>query len=184
MVPHHTEQPVPRRLGRARDDGEGQRESVILGVAMSLLVVTAAVLIGLFGWNWADPLASVERAAGLLRALLATGLLAEAEQIAAADGTVWVGTENRGIANYDPDKEIWRWYELPIADDLPTAGAVEDILQDRSGRIWVCTRRGFFGWYPDLGEFRRLCEDQGAIWSSYMLDIDEVTHRISMTVMF
>jgi signal transduction histidine kinase/ligand-binding sensor domain-containing protein/DNA-binding response OmpR family regulator len=95
------------------------------------------------------------------------------EVIAAADGTVWVGTENRGIANYDPDKEIWRWYELPIADDLPTAGAVEDILQDRSGRIWVCTRRGFFGWYPDLGEFRRLGEDQGAIWSSYMLDIDE-----------
>ncbi len=59
-----------------------------------------------------------------------------------SQGELFVGTENGGLNLFDRDKELFR----RIFDRFPDLGAdvlsVNDILEDKSGRLWIGTDRG------------------------------------------
>jgi ligand-binding sensor domain-containing protein/signal transduction histidine kinase len=54
-------------------------------------------------------------------------------------GTIWIGTDNDGLARYD--EGAGRFVLYTEADGLP-AKAVRALLEDRAGRLWVGTKGG------------------------------------------
>jgi diguanylate cyclase (GGDEF)-like protein len=87
----------------------------------------------------------------------------------AADGMVWVGTDN-GLGRYDPRNESWRVYRKSDASSstLPD-DRVQTLLIDSQGRLWVGLVQGlawfdaatesFSSYRRDLAEARSLPDD-------------------------
>jgi hypothetical protein len=71
--------------------------------------------------------------------------------LAAKDGEVWVGTEERGLARWDGAG--WTQYGTPAG--LPDMRVVS-LFEDSKGRLWVGTGTGLGYFPPDGSEFRRL----------------------------
>lgn len=87
----------------------------------------------------------------------------------AADGTVWVGTDN-GLARYDPSIDRWRVYRAQEGSTtaLP-ADRVHTLLIDSQGRLWIGLIQGlawfdastetFVSYHPDPADPRSLPDD-------------------------
>jgi ligand-binding sensor domain-containing protein len=70
------------------------------------------------------------------------------------DGSLWIGTEGGGLAQMKSG--VFRNYGQ---NEGPSNAFVRAVLQDRAGRVWVGTDRGFFRW--DGMRFLRLDGQEG-----------------------
>ncbi|MEO7062862.1 MAG: EAL domain-containing protein [Dokdonella sp.] len=63
----------------------------------------------------------------------------------ARDGTLWMGTANGGLAQYDPDKQTWSSYRRS-ASETATGGLPDDMVlalaENREGGIWAGSLSG------------------------------------------
>lgn len=94
----------------------------------------------------------------------------------AADGSIWVGTYNRGLNRYDPLTDRFTRYRHDAAD---AASLANDIIlalaEDGQGHIWVGTDDGLDRLDPATGRFTHFRAGQGPasallhnrIWSLY-----------------
>lgn len=92
-------------------------------------------------------------------------------ELAAADGTLWIGTHSAGLFRLKNGKLI-RIALAPGRD--PNRDWISALAFDRAGRLWVGTRNGLFrrsadgtwaGWHPDPSEPHSL--SQQAIFSIF-----------------
>src|SRR5579862_4386541 len=60
---------------------------------------------------------------------------------AAADGTLWIGTEGGGVVSYRD-----RTFRLWSTGDGLTNGYIRALREDHQGRIWIGTDDGLFVW--------------------------------------
>ena len=104
------------------------------------------------GWRLAASFPGV-RMAGGSRALLATG------------GRVWIGTDDRGILDVDPETGEARFHAPDPADprSLGAAG-VRALYRDAQGTVWIGTARGLSRWRPPgTGAFQTLTAGPGGL---------------------
>lgn len=61
----------------------------------------------------------------------------------ARDGRLWVGTDNDGLALYDPDARSWHFFRPDPANPEGFArGTVRALVEDEQGRVWAGTVGG------------------------------------------
>lgn len=58
--------------------------------------------------------------------------------LAEGDGEIWCGTQSDGVIVLDNNKQLLRKYGAPLPD------AIEHVLRDGEGNIWVATFKGLF----------------------------------------
>ena len=87
------------------------------------------------------------------------------------DGSVWVAL-NSGLYR------LWQgvWIENGMEDGLPSA-SLQQIYEDRDGRIWVATSRGLSLYHPDADpdppktSIRRLADEEGQLFEGGTLGL-------------
>ncbi len=74
---------------------------------------------------------------------------------AGADGRLWLGTDSRGIARFDPKSGSVKWFGP--AEGL-SANSPNAILIDHDQPVWAGTEKGVFTSAPGGGKFQRVPE--------------------------
>jgi ligand-binding sensor domain-containing protein/signal transduction histidine kinase/ActR/RegA family two-component response regulator len=81
----------------------------------------------------------------------------------APDGKLWLGTEGRGVAQFDPASGRVQWFS--DAHGL-LADSPETLEIDHTGRVWLGTERGLFVTTAARGRFNRVAEIPAIrVWS-------------------
>ncbi|NDV80989.1 hybrid sensor histidine kinase/response regulator transcription factor [Bacteroides sp. 51] len=58
----------------------------------------------------------------------------------ASNGMIWIATMGNGLWKYNPETEIFHWYEA--GRENLSSNSVSSIMEDRKGNIWLSTDRG------------------------------------------
>ncbi|MCB9232990.1 MAG: hypothetical protein H6581_15140 [Bacteroidia bacterium] len=75
-----------------------------------------------------------------------------------ADGKIWIGTEENGIAKLDPSSGKITPMKF---SDQDLANSVNNIYQDRTGMVWVATKDGAYRLDPETGAARSFTTKDG-----------------------
>jgi diguanylate cyclase (GGDEF)-like protein len=88
--------------------------------------------------------------------------------VEAADGTVWVGTDN-GLGRYDTRNERWRVYRKEAKNAALPGNRIQSLLIDSKGRLWVgliaglawfdSSTESFSAYHRDMVDARSLPDD-------------------------
>jgi len=68
----------------------------------------------------------------------------------AENGTIWIGTEENGVASMDPNSYAIKKYEL---SSNTVNNSINAIIEDKQHRIWVATKGGAYRIKPETGQF-------------------------------
>jgi signal transduction histidine kinase/ligand-binding sensor domain-containing protein/DNA-binding response OmpR family regulator len=83
-----------------------------------------------------------------------------------ADGTMWVGMTEGGLARYDGGKKQFNVYS---EKDGLANGAIYKILEDKTGMIWMSTNKGLSSFDPRLKRFKNYGYHNGLQRSPFVL---------------
>ncbi|SKB63013.1 Signal transduction histidine kinase [Parapedobacter luteus] len=83
----------------------------------------------------------------------------------AADGTVWIGTEEDGLMHFQPQNDVVVDYNEH--NSALTSNMIRDMLFDGAGRLWVGTRGGISVLDPKTGAFSNYTHDPENAHSLY-----------------
>jgi ligand-binding sensor domain-containing protein/two-component sensor histidine kinase len=94
-------------------------------------------------------------------------------------GVLWMNSENLGIYSFDPATETFHNYRHSITDPNSLANDLtEDLVIDKSGRVWIATQSGLDMLDPANGRiahYTHRLDDPGSISANFItsLSIDE-----------
>jgi ligand-binding sensor domain-containing protein len=77
-------------------------------------------------------------------------------------GRLWIGTNDRGLNLYDQKTNSFTRYESGKANGLKD-NTITDIIEDRSGNIWVTTFAGLHKFDPQTSKFEIFTSKNGLI---------------------
>ncbi len=86
---------------------------------------------------------------GNIRALLQT-----------PDGTLWVGTQQAGVARLAPGSRVWQTFSS--AQGLP-GPFIKTFLQTRDGTLWAGTTSGIARWQAEIARFEAARQTDGSL---------------------
>jgi diguanylate cyclase (GGDEF)-like protein len=82
--------------------------------------------------------------------------------MASRDGRIWIGTDGRALAVYDPRTEQWQVFRHDPQQPDSLGGVVRTLAEDAQGRIWVGSNGGGLQVLaPGADRFERFGTDQG-----------------------
>lgn len=171
------------RLNPARHDfsrfttttsGEGVKPAVAIGddVLFSLAVgVDNTLYIGSSAGLWLfNPERTAFSRVGRLREQYIRAVTVDRQ------GVVWIGTSERGLWRWDPQKQHWQnWQQRPGDEQSLPSNYVRAITEDASGRIWVGTLGGGVARLHEDGQrftrYQHDARDQRSIGSNNIWDL-------------
>lgn len=80
-----------------------------------------------------------------------------------AQGRLWIGTADAGLAHLDPDQlrsERPTFEHLSAAQGLPS-NVINGLRSDAAGHLWISTNRGLVRYKPEQAELRQFHQAQG-----------------------
>lgn len=92
--------------------------------------------------------------------------------LAAADGSIWVGSDPVGLYRFDPRSE--RWTTFPLGGDGKgiSNAAVRTLAQSPDGAVWIGTQGGGLNRYdPDTGQIANLKRSPGGLPDNRILSM-------------
>ncbi len=76
----------------------------------------------------------------------------------AEDGTIWIGTDTRGLLRFDPEQQVVKAY---TTDDGLIGNSVAAMVEDREKNLWISTGRGLSRFSPEKATFRNYTVEDG-----------------------
>jgi signal transduction histidine kinase/ligand-binding sensor domain-containing protein/DNA-binding response OmpR family regulator len=76
-------------------------------------------------------------------------------------GLVWIGTFDKGVDVWNPQNRTFLHYVHDSARNSVSNNAINDMLEDQSGNIWIATNYGLNRWDRRSGQFRTFLSKDG-----------------------
>lgn len=76
-------------------------------------------------------------------------------------GVLWIGTNNSGLDSFDERTQTFRHYRSQSGSNSISNHTVVDLMEDHSGKIWICTFDGLNLFNPLDGHFKQYTTKDG-----------------------